>query len=179
MSYQRGSWWHVIPSENSITCQMANTFIYWFKPPVSKKRSLIQKAHMKLQKKKKMRDETAGRQFPDRWFSEYSTSLLSAKMSLFVLWYLSKLKDVPLHTEVSWLSLFHKMNHWSESRWAYEVFFFSLYDSTLSQYHESENDSIKKINCNIFTALQITFKFLKCEYHISDIFVYYCKNVSI
>lgn len=66
---------------------MANTFIYWFKPPVSKKRSLIQKAHMKLQKKKKekMRDETAGRQFPDRWFSEYSTSLLSAKMSLFVL----------------------------------------------------------------------------------------------
>lgn len=78
----------------------------------------------KKKKKKKMRDETASRQFPDRWFSEYSTSLLSAKMSLFVLWYLSELKDVPLHTEVSWLSLFHKMNHWSESRWAYKVFYF-------------------------------------------------------
>lgn len=89
---------------------------------------------------RKTRDEAEGRQFPDRWLTEYSTSRLSAKKSLFVSWHLSEFKNAPFHTEVSRLSQFYESRRaWKVVMWRVRLF---LCESTFSQYHESENEQV-------------------------------------
>lgn len=89
-------------------------------------------------KAKMSRNEAEGRQFLNRWLTEYSTSPLSAKKSLFVSWHLSEFKNVPFHTEVSWLSQFYEM---SESHWAWKVVMWHVW-LFLSRYQEREHGQI-------------------------------------
>lgn len=109
---------------------------------LSSEKPLNPKSKPKMTKKRG--DEAEGRQFPDRWLTEYSTSLLSAKKSLFVSWHLSEFRNAAFHTEVCWRNQFYEMKQ--EIHWAWKVVMWHVWlfrcESTLPHYHESENEQI-------------------------------------
>lgn len=120
------------------------------------KSPLTQKANPKWLKE--TRDEAEGRQFPDKWLTEYITSLLSAKKSLLESWHLSEFKNVPFHTQASWLNQFHMMNQGLSltelERLLCDMHGFFLCESRLSQHHESKTWPDRKVCCTLKAVLK-------------------------